>query len=333
MLDISRIKRIRLTRRPLAQRFTGQFLRINYNYLPGIKNELAHAERLPKEPVIFAMNHTDRYNYFPFQVLLWQTYDRFTATWVKGKYYENSLLAGFMEKTNQLPTVSRGYIITKDFAATVGRSPSSDEYEALRDWVNAASVGNPSECVPSADLLPEPLLARARNVLGHAFDPEKDDYPSYVNTIFGIMMRHFVELNEQVPRIGLDMLIFPQGTRSMRLLPAHIGISQIALHLKLPVVPVGCNGTDQIYPGSSPFAKKGHAVYRIGEPIHYESIPEFHIGEDYEPFSSDSEQRHRERFEGFASMLTERIDELLDPEYRLLRETASDAASGSDRFI
>ena len=42
---------------------------------------------MPDEPVIFAMNHTDRYNYVPFQYGLWQEKDRFTATWVKGKYY------------------------------------------------------------------------------------------------------------------------------------------------------------------------------------------------------------------------------------------------------
>lgn len=333
MLDIPRMQRIRLSRRPAMQRITGQLLRVNYGFLPGIQNELQSATRLPKEPVIFAMNHTDRYNYFPFQVLLWRMYDRFTATWVKGKYYENAFVAGFMEKTNQLPTVSRGYIITKDFIAAVGRKPSADEYGMLRTWVDAAAAGDPGDLVPESSALPEALLARARNTLGHDFDPAKEDYAAYINATFRIMMRRFVALNEEVPRVGLDMLIFPQGTRSTRLLPGHIGVAQIALHLKIPIVPVGCNGTDRIYPGSSPWAKRGHAVYRLGEPIPFESIPQFHIDEDYEPFSAEAEQRHRDRFEGLAAMLTERIDGLLDPEYQLKPEVESNATKGSDRFI
>jgi 1-acyl-sn-glycerol-3-phosphate acyltransferase len=333
MLDIGRLERIRLSRYPLAHRLVGSILLVNRSVLPGFETVVEHADRIPPEPVVFAMNHTDRYNYFPFQVWLWRECQRFTAVWVKGKYYENAFVATFMEKTNQLPTISRGYIITKDFVAAMNRLPHDAEYEAMRRWVDAVSLGQGAVTPPPPDELPEPLLTEPRNVLGHAFDPAKQDWASYVDTTFRIMMKRFVSLNEQAARVGLDILVFPQGTRSRRLLPAKIGISQIALHLKLPIVPVGCNGSDVLYPGGSPWAKTGRAVYRIGEPIHYDAIPELHIDEPFDPFTPDAEQKHRERFEALAGLVTERIEPLLDEPYRRAPDAGEDSTRGTDRFI
>lgn len=333
MLDIPRFRRIRLTKRPSVQILTGQGLTINYGFLPGVQVEFEDDERLPAERVIFAMNHTDRYNYFPFQHRLWKKHDRFTASWVKGKYYENALVGFFMEKTNQLPTVSRGYLISRDFASTVDRPPRTDEYTALRRWVDAVAMGGVAQPGPDCVDLPDALLSKPRDVLGYAFDPEKEDYPSYINAIYHIMMRRFVELNREAVKVGLDLLIFPQGTRSVRLLPGHIGISQIALHLKIPIVPIGCNGSDRCHPGASPWAKKGRIVYRFGHPIRYEDLAPFHVGEEYEPFSADAEQRHHVRFQGLADMLTDRIEELLDEPYRRGAPADADASGGSERFI
>jgi hypothetical protein len=33
------------------------------------------------------MNHTDRYNYWPFQYQLWKWQYPYTTVWAKGKYY------------------------------------------------------------------------------------------------------------------------------------------------------------------------------------------------------------------------------------------------------
>ena len=85
------------------------FLGPNYRAFPGVKIELEGVENLPKHPVIFAMNHTDRYNYWPFQYKLWRKTDRLTATWVKGKYYEHPITAAALEWTNNIPAASRGY--------------------------------------------------------------------------------------------------------------------------------------------------------------------------------------------------------------------------------
>ncbi|MEZ4253024.1 MAG: hypothetical protein R3B99_32855 [Polyangiales bacterium] len=111
MLDIPRLDRIRLEARPRWQRAVARgVLFPNYELVPARKVEIVFEgyEKVPKESVVFAMNHTDRFNYWPFQYQLWRDHRRFTATWVKGKYYENPIVGKFMEMTNNLPTVSRG---------------------------------------------------------------------------------------------------------------------------------------------------------------------------------------------------------------------------------
>ena len=333
MLNLRRIESIRLNTRPQLQIATGYLLLANYRWLPGVDIRLEDEDRIPDEPVIFAMNHTDRYNYFPFQVEIWQQLNRFTATWVKGKYYENALVGKFMEKTNQLPTVSRGYLLTRDFISVMKRTPTDEEYGALRRWVDAQAVGDPDPPKPEPGTIPDAVLSQPRNVLGVGFEPDREDYASYVCATFRTMMQRFVALNEETARHNLDLLIFPQGTRSRRLLPGHIGISQIALHLKRPIVPVGCNGCDQVYPGASPLAKKGRIVYRFGEPISYDKLAPFHVPGSFEPFTAEAERDHRKRFQGVADLLTDRIEELLDEPYRRAHDAGEDAVRGSDRFL
>lgn len=333
MLDIARLERIRLDRYPLTQRLVGNILLINRGLIPGFETVVEYADRVPHEPVIFAMNHTDRYNYFPLQLWLWREWNRFTAVWVKGKYYENAFVGGFMEKTNQLPTISRGYIITKDFQAAVKREPTDDEYQQMRRFVDAVAMGQGVGTESMAESLPEALLQQPRNVLGHPFDPDKQDWASYIDSLFRIMMQRFVSLNEQAARVGLDILIFPQGTRSKRLLPGHIGIAQIALHLKLPIVPVGCNGCDVLYPGGSPWAKRGKVTYRFGDPITHDDVRAMHIDEPFAPFTPDAEKKHQTKFQALSDLVTDRIEPLLDEPYRRAPDAGRDATRGSERFI
>ena len=335
MLDISRLERIRLSRYPLSQRMLGQLLRVNYGFLPGVSIDLEGIENVPEEPCIFAMNHTDRYNYWPFQYKLWKLVNRFTATWVKGKYYENRAMGKFMETMNQLPTISRGYIITRDFLELMKRTPTNEEYSQLRTWVDESyEVGSSSAQDESfLSTLPTPILRAKRNVLGREFEPEKEMYPDYVNATFRTMMDLFVVLNEQAHDVGLDILIFPQGTRSKRLLPSHTGIAELAFHLKCPVVPVGCNGSDTAYPGVSPWASKGECVYRIGEPIDHGSVPEYEINEPFQPFSSEADRELGPRFKQLADLVTRRIDSLLDEPYRLRNESEKSVRDEGNRFV
>jgi 1-acyl-sn-glycerol-3-phosphate acyltransferase len=332
MLDLARLDRLKLVRRPRSQRFFGHLLAVNYRWLPGVELVFENPERIPDTPVIFAMNHTDRYNYFPFQYDLWQRFDRFTATWVKGKYYENPFVARFMESMLQLPTVSRGYLITRDFLAVLGRTPTDHEYALLRTAVDARALGGEGH-MPTPPDVPEKLLRVARNPFGTAYDPERADYADYICTLFRAMMARFVRLNAEALKIGLDLLIFPQGTRSKRLLPSHVGIAQIALYLKAPIVPVGCNGSDRVYPGSSPIARSGRIVYRIGEPIRYEELSRFHIDEEFAPFTAVAERDHARPFNEVADLVTDRIESLLDSEYQRAEDAGKDATRGSERFV
>ncbi|MFT5695759.1 MAG: 1-acyl-sn-glycerol-3-phosphate acyltransferase [Myxococcota bacterium] len=333
VLDIPRLKRIPLSRYPRGQRFLGTVgLLPNFRFPPRVQIDIDGIERIPNTPVIFAMNHTDRYNYWPFQFALWKQANRFTSTWVKGKYYENRFIGKFMEVMMNLPTVSRGYIITRDFLSLMGRTPSTDEYKALRSWVDGVAAGGAVAPPILGQELEKRLLREPRDVLGYAFDPEKESYPDYINSIFAEMMGLFVGLNRDALDIGVDLLIFPQGTRSIRLLPGHIGLAELALKFQVPVVPVGCNGSDLCYPGSNPIAKGGHIVYRVGEAISYKEMEVFHLPDDFVPFDSRHENTHREKLQGYIDVVMERINELVDPQYQFGGEE-SEVETGSGRFV
>lgn len=336
MLDLNRLNRIRLSANPRAQKVVGNLiLKPNYELPPRVKIDFEGFDNLPDEPVIFALNHTDRYNYWPFQYKLWRSLDRYTATWVKGKYYENPALGQFMEVMNNIPTVSRGYLIARDFQAVCERTPSGDEYRALRDAVNSVAGLDAPPYEPSAlaKVVPAPILEKARDVLGVAFAPHQEDYPTYINRLFGQMMARFVELNIEAQQKNLDLLIFPQGTRSIRLSRGRIGMAQMALYLKAPVIPVGCNGSDKVYPGNSPIGSPGHIIYRAGEPIYYEDMAEFHIDAPFEPFTAEAESLHYDAFQGYIDEVMERINVLLDPPYQFAEDLESDGVRGGKRFL
>jgi len=339
MLDLGRLQHLKLSARPLGQRVIARFVLYPNFYLPRrVKIRLEGAEKIPKEPVIFAMNHTDRYNYWPFQFELWRTMNRFTATWVKGKYYENAMMGRFMEWTNNLPTVSRGYIVTRDFINVVKRRPTDAEYEVLRERVDRAVRAATGEVVAavesgahSAEVTK--VLAQARDMLGRAFKPEVEDYGEAVLGLFDAMMTRFLELHTEAFAKGLDLLIFPQGTRSIRLSKGHIGISQVALAYDRMIVPVGCSGSDKCYPGGNPLAKGGEIIYRVGEPITRQELARFRPAEAFVPFSPSAEVKHRDAFQGLVDVVMDRINDLVDEPYRYAEDRTSEGVSGSKRFV
>ncbi|MEM8608626.1 MAG: hypothetical protein AAGF92_16095 [Myxococcota bacterium] len=334
MLDLPRLERIRLMPRPVGQiAFALSVLAPNYNVLPGIDVKIEGFERIPDEPVVFAMNHTDRFNYFPFMYKLWRELGRYMTVWVKGKYYETAAVGLFMELTSNIPTVSRGYIITKDFTLTMGRRPTEAEYETLRAVVNAEAEPDSDPSTVDLSDVPDALLRTKRDILGVGFDPARETYARGINNVFAAMMRQFVKLNERSFDLGLDLLVFPQGTRSIRLPRGRIGMMEVALRYKKTIVPVGCNGCDLIYPGSLPIAKKGKVVYRVGKPILYEELSEFHIDEPFEPFSAEAEHAYRDKFQGSVDVVMDRINDLLDPEYQFSDDLESTGVRGTSRFM
>jgi len=332
MLDLPRLQSMRLTAKPRVQRVVGHaLLTPNYSLPPRVRIMFENEHRMPNEPVLFAMNHTDRYNYWPFQYKLWRSHGRFTATWVKGKYYENPWLGKFMELTNNIPTVSRGYLIARDFLSTLDRRPGDEEYRTTREWIDAVASGADDSSPPAG--IPADLLERPRDVLGMHFEPANESYAGFVNRLFQAMMQRFVELHREAFDLGLDVIIFPQGTRSVRLSRGHIGLAEIALAFRRTIVPIGCNNCDRIYPGGSPIARGGTVTYRFGEPISYDEMAPFHIREEFTPFTEVAERAHRERFQGLVDLVMDRINDLLDPRHQRDASGESGGVQGSSRFV
>lgn len=331
MLTLPRMQEIALTRRPTGQDWVARMvLAPNFGALPGVQIRFDGVERVPDRPVIFAMNHTDRYQSFPFQYA-WRQRGRYAAVWVKGKYYQRRWMAAFLQKTNQIPTVSRGYVIAADVLQTLGRKPTDEEYRALRALVEATALDQQAPTqVPHT--IPPQFFTQARDIMGRAFDPSRESWAAAVVEVFRAFMRAFVGLNESAHRLGLDLLIFPEGTRASRLGRGHIGLAQMAIYLDCPIVPVGCNGSDLLYPGGFPLARRGEVLYRFGAPIPVETVRSFAPVGGFSPFLAADEARHRARFQGLTDVVMDAIEQQLDARYRRAPVDTS-FVRGADRFV
>lgn len=321
MLDLDLYDRVWLSGRPPVQRLIAEgFLRFDYRK---VRLEVEGLEHLDDRPVVFAMNHTDNFNYWPFQYRL-HLEGRYTATWVKGKNYENAARRWFMLTTNNLPVASRGYVLTRDFLSVTGRRPTADEYRALRDSVDALEDPPPGS-------VPREVLERPRDMLGRRFWPHRESYAQAVEALMNLFHGRFVDLNRRAMEMGLNILVFPQGSRSIRLSRGHIGLAQLALHLDVPIVPVGCSGSDGVYPGSSMRAKPGHIVYRIGRPM--SDWGDLAPKEPYAPFTREAEEKHRDRFQAVVDQVMDAINDLVDEPYRYSDDHLSDGTEGTHRFV
>ncbi|MBW2685261.1 MAG: hypothetical protein JRE19_05015 [Deltaproteobacteria bacterium] len=215
----------------------------------------------------------------------------------------------------------------------MGRRPTGAEYDTLRDLVNKEATPDGDPGTVDVSSVPAELLRTKRNILGVDFDPGECSYAAGINRVFTAMMAEFVRLNERSFELGLDLLVFPQGTRSIRLPRGHIGMMEVALRYKKTVVPIGCNGCDLVYTGSVPIGKSGTIVYRVGDPLPYEELSDFHIDEDYAPFSAEAEHKHHDKFQGATNLVMDRINDLLDPEYQFSDDLQSTGVRGTSRFM
>lgn len=325
MIDQARLDKISLHTKPLGQRLVAWLMLTPNYYSPFTRTRimLEGKKNLPPNGgAIFVMNHTDRYNYWPFQYQLWREGLGFTATWVKGKYYENEWLGRFMDLTNNIPVPSKGYVFSKDFKETMQRVPSDAEYAALKAYLDGKTDRAAAEQAGGDGV---------KQFLAHPWpDSPSNEYRESLERRFKRMMQRVVDINVDGLKKGLNLLIFPQGTRSLRLTKGHTGAAQMILYTKAPVIPVGCNGSDKAYPGNSPFSSGGRIVYRIGKPLRPDvELAPFAVNEPFVPFTGEAE-RFQPQFRKVTDYLMDRVNELLDPPYRY---GDANLETGAKRFL
>jgi len=323
VLDLARLQRIHLTRRPPGQLVVAALLGLDYRFPRRTEIVVEGLERIPQDrSVLLAMNHTDRYNYWPFQYFMHTQRLRYTATWVKGKYYQHPLMAWFMDKTGNIPLPSRGYVVSSAFQQATGRPPQGDEYRLLRDLVD-----------DKADLDAVPADSAVGRWLSDSGGAEP--WAQGQRDLFAAMMKEVMRITRQAMLDhDLHVLVFPEGTRRKRLGKGHTGLIQVAWHLDAAIVPVGCNGSDRVYPGNSPSAQGGRIVYRVGDALEPDG-PELgphRVTDSYTPFTPEATQRHGQAFRAGTDVVMAHIAPLLDDEYQPADDDDA-GRTGADRFL
>ncbi len=306
MIDEKHLDNIRLSPRPIGQRIMAYILLWpNYRLFQNVDIRLENVERIPHdETVIFAMNHTDRYNYWPFQYQLWKLRFPYTTVWAKGKYYRNKAIGKFLDACNVIPVPSMGYLVEEFYKQRFSRKIGKEEYRVIKDWID----GKVDEAASLVKLKAETL-----SLFKQSFIEQLKDYHQ-------LLMEKVAELSTKAMKEwNLNLIIFPEGTRSLRLGVGRTGLAQIALYSGKKIVPVGCNNSDRVYRGHLPFAKTGVITYRIGEPLSVDGrLKEFRITEPFKLFSRESQQKFRAQFEGVTQIVMDCINDLLDERHKRL---------------
>jgi 1-acyl-sn-glycerol-3-phosphate acyltransferase len=304
MVDLEYLKNIRLVSNPRSQILVARlFLTPNYEIFRKLDIRFENIERIPRnENVIFAMNHTDRFNYWPFQYKLWRMEYPFTTVWVKGKYYRNAYLAKGLDLCNLIPVPSMGYLIEEFYKKRFGKKIDREEYRKIRDVIDGKFEDLEAH---------RKALVETAHLMG-------DSFVEFIRDLYEKIMARVADLSiYALFEKGLSVIIFPEGTRGSQLGEGRTGIAQVALHTGKTIVPVGCNNSDAVYPGSSPVAKSGWITYRIGEPITLDNqLKEFRITETFQLLSRESQQKYREQFEGATAVIMKAINAQLDEKYR-----------------
>ncbi len=305
MVDLEYMKKIRLVSKPIGQKIVAAFLLYpNYRIFADVDIKIENVERIPRdENVIFAMNHTDRFNYWPFQYKLWHMKCfPYTTVWVKGKYYGNALLSKGLDMCNLIPVPSMGYLIEEFYRKKFKRRIDRAVYRDIRDIIDGIY----------GEIESYPKTARA------TLREMGDNFTHFLRDYYDKVMEEVAELSRiALCEKNLNLIIFPEGTRGEKLGEGKTGLAQLALHTGKKIIPVGCNNSDVVYSGSLPFAKSGWITYRVGEPLSLESnLKEFKIEEPFMLFSKESQKRYKGQFEKVTAIVMENINRLLDKKYR-----------------
>jgi 1-acyl-sn-glycerol-3-phosphate acyltransferase len=277
-------------------------------------------EHIPTDrPVCFAMNHTDRYNCWPFQTRLLHERNEFTVSWVKAKYYKNFLTRFFLTASSNIPLASRGYIIANLFLQSVGRSPTNNEYRFIRDLLDQRQE------------LDQEALLSASSECRQFLSPSPAKRLQDIETHFTELSKEVLELNRQALSLGHHLMVFPQGTRSKRLLTGHTGMAQMTQALGIDIIPIACMGSENCYPSSNPWAKPGTIRYRIGEVLSVdgEKLAPYRCSPDFIPFARSAQLEFGTQFRKITDIVMNEINQLLDEPYQLLENSSTNPVAPS----
>jgi hypothetical protein len=305
VIDIEYLKKIKLVSQPLGQKIVAHFLLLpNYRIFQKVDIQIENAERIPREEsVIFAMNHTDRFNYWPFQYKLLKMREfPFTTVWVKAKYYKNAFLAKGLDLCNLIPVPSMGYLIEEFYRKHFNRKMDKSLYRTIKDMIDGRiEVAGPQE-----------------RAAIEALQGMGENFAEFIRGYYEAVMEKVAELSKTALfEKNLNLIIFPEGTRSVKLAEGRTGLAQLALHTEKRIVPVACNNSEEVYRGSLPIARSGRITYRVGEPLSVnDRFKSYRITEPFHLFSRESQQRYREQFEGVTRIVMASIEGMLDEKYR-----------------
>jgi 1-acyl-sn-glycerol-3-phosphate acyltransferase len=294
---------------------------IRPNYLiSGVRLDLQGLERLPKagdETLIVAMNHTDRYNYLPIMEYLFRhpEWPRLAA-WVKGKYFRSRAVAWALLATNNIPLPSTGHTLEELYRAHFRHPIPSQLYRPVRDVIDGRRRLDDPKLDPRArEALQTPV--HAPDVAGRRplLETVREQLQVTMDRCLDFTLR-------AMDTHHLHLIVFPEGTRSVQLGIGRIGLIQFALAMGRRVLPVGCSGSDLVYPYNLPIARPGTVTYRFGEPYDPRDLLEPGEIGPFTPFTSQAEA-YRPTFERLTFDLMCRLNVLLDPRHQSPRYAPS----------
>ena len=273
-------------------------------------------------PVIFATNHTHVLDFLPLWIEVLKAGQQMVG-WVKARMYKQRLNRVLMRTIgSNIPLVSKGYLIAADFRRLMGCPPTSDEYRHLRDHIDYCHrlpAGRPYERIQSTP----------RDMLGRKFDPKQSSYREAMVDLFFEMMKVCLDHARTCSEQGYHMHIYPEGAVSKRMGPGHTGIIHAALALNLPIVPVGISGTREAFAGNTPLTWGGEFRLRFGERF---DVNRSLVSEDFRPFHPDDQIQCDEAFQEVTDRLMQRLNELLDEDYKCRAGYQVDGPRGVKRF-
>lgn len=265
-------------------------------------------DRLPRGPVLFATNSTQKNDFMAFRWVMMKAKQP-CVTVTKAKNYHDPVMSFLLRRLGVVPLASKGYFLLLDFTRTLGRRPEDAEYRALRDHLDQGAPLPAGE--PYAT-----LRSRPRTLLDHDFAPAGEDYRAFVQRVYARSLAETLRLTGVAVSAGHHVQMYPEGTVTPRLGRGRPGAVQLAWALRLPIVPVGMSGCPEAFAGDSPLLRLrgGDITVRFGAPL---DLPADFLPADFRPFAPAHEAAHRGALTGYTEhTLMPALDALLDPAYR-----------------